>query len=326
MRPSSLRDSGIIATPARRLAAGSRPQRRCPRRASPRPQSPRVGAEDRARELGAPGADEARPGRRSRPRAPRATRRRRRGALSSRTEQHDAARRPRGGCFGGNVAVSGRPSIASTSDASVSAAVGRVCDEPAVAQHRDGVGQLEHLAQEVRDEHDRLPGGGERADDLVQPLASRARRAPPSARPSRSAARRATSARRISTCCCSDVRSRPAGASAGQLEPRRRGELRVARGAAARRRMKPPPRRLGAEEARSRRPSAAARPTAPARSWRRRARAPPAASGTRPRRRRAASARRRRRCTPATILPSVDLPAPFSPTSAWTEPARDGQR
>src|SRR6476659_2336716 len=26
--------------------------------------------------------------------------------------------------------------------------------------------------------------------------------------------------------------------------------------------------------------------------------------------------------TPATILPSVDLPAPFSPTKAWTEPAR----
>src|SRR3954452_7280655 len=28
-----------------------------------------------------------------------------------------------------------------------------------------------------------------------------------------------------------------------------------------------------------------------------------------------------RRCTPATILISVDLPAPFSPTRAWTEPA-----
>ena len=27
-----------------------------------------------------------------------------------------------------------------------------------------------------------------------------------------------------------------------------------------------------------------------------------------------------RRCTPATILTSVDLPAPFSPTSAWIEP------
>ena len=28
-----------------------------------------------------------------------------------------------------------------------------------------------------------------------------------------------------------------------------------------------------------------------------------------------------RRWTPATILTSVDLPAPFSPTSAWIEPA-----
>ena len=38
---------------------------------------------------------------------------------------------------------------------------------------------------------------------------------------------------------------------------------------------------------------------------------------------RAGAARpRRARSTPATILPSVDLPAPFSPTSAWTEPAR----
>ncbi len=28
-----------------------------------------------------------------------------------------------------------------------------------------------------------------------------------------------------------------------------------------------------------------------------------------------------RRCTPATILTSVDLPAPFSPINAWIEPA-----
>ena len=33
-----------------------------------------------------------------------------------------------------------------------------------------------------------------------------------------------------------------------------------------------------------------------------------------------------RRWTPATILTSVDLPAPFSPTSAWIEPRLDAQR
>ena len=30
-------------------------------------------------------------------------------------------------------------------------------------------------------------------------------------------------------------------------------------------------------------------------------------------------------CAPAMIFPRVDLPAPFSPTSAWIEPRADGQ-
>ena len=72
------------------------------------------------------------------------------------------------GRFGGNVVVSGRPSIASTSVASVSSDGRRRPYDLAVTEDRHRVGQLEHLAQEVGDEHDRLCRRGERAHDLVQ--------------------------------------------------------------------------------------------------------------------------------------------------------------
>ena len=41
-------------------------------------------------------------------------------------------------------------------------------DDLAVAQHGDRVGEVEHLAQEVRDQEDRRPCSRQRADDLVQ--------------------------------------------------------------------------------------------------------------------------------------------------------------
>ena len=89
------------------------------------------------------------------------------------------------------------------------------------------------------------------------------------------------SARRISTFCCSAVRSAPGGATC--REARSPPSRRVPRTPceASRRRMNPNLRRLRAEVTRSPRPSAAGRGTAPARSPRRRARAPPAATGTR---------------------------------------------
>ena len=92
---------------------------------------------------------------------------------------------------------------------------------------------------------------------------------------------RAQSARRISTFCCSAVRSPPAGAPAGQLEAR------ASRRAPRRPSGERPPRRRSRTGAaprpatRSRRPSAAGRWTAPGRSRRRRARAPRVATGTR---------------------------------------------
>ena len=53
------------------------------------------------------------------------------------------------------------------------------------------------------------------------------------------------------------------------------------------------------------------------------ARAHPAASGSRRVARRPAARPSSGRCTPATILPSVDLPAPFSPTRPWIVPRCD---
>ncbi len=128
------------------------------------------------------------------------------------------------------------------------------------------------------------------------------------------------SARRISTFCCSagpqllggrvaaevEAGSLRRARRSARFEPARADE---ARRAAARRRARRFPRR-----------SAAGRRSAPGRSRPRRARAPRAASRTRPARLRAAPARRPARERRRRSCPSVDLPAPFSPTSAWTEP------
>ena len=124
--------------------------------------------------------------------------------------------------------MSGRPSIASTSDASVSCRR-RGADQVAVAQHRDRVRELEHLAEEVGDQDDRRPAGDERADDLVQLLASRRRSSAAVGSSMTISCASRESARRISTFCCSPVRRRPAGASPGSSKPAPRGELVVGR-------------------------------------------------------------------------------------------------
>ena len=299
-RPSSLRDSGIIASPARRLRLGLRPsiaavgEHDLARRRPARRRRARARARCARRRR-------ARRGRGSRRRAARSWPTRRRARVSSAHREHDRRVRPAGGCFGGNVEVSGRPSIASTSEASVSVGRRRGLDERAVAQHGDRVGELEHLAAgSARSRMIGRPAGGEPADDLVQVLRLLARRARRSARPSRSAARRARArAGSRPSAARPSAAGRP-GIVPGRSKPGRLGERRV--GA-----VEPPAAdEPGARAARRRgrrsaRRSGAGRSTTPARSRRRCARAPRAASGTRPPRRRAASGRgrrdaRRRRC------------------------------
>ncbi len=85
---------------------------------------------------------------------------------------------PSGGLvFGGKVASRERPSIPSISDFSFSFAHGRT-DDSTVSQHGYIVGELEHLAQDVRNEHDRAPPVAERTDGIAQgPISSRVRAA-----------------------------------------------------------------------------------------------------------------------------------------------------
>ena len=77
----------------------------------------------------------------------------------------------------GRLGPTDRPSIPVTRLASVSSDVATGPDDPAVAQDRDGVGQVEDLAQEVRDEDDRATPRAQAADDLVEPFDLRRRQA-----------------------------------------------------------------------------------------------------------------------------------------------------
>ncbi len=117
MRPSSFRDSGIIATPASRLRLGFRAS--CSpvaRTASPFSDgaAPKIVRASSVRPAPTrPASPSISPARSSKltPSTP--------GPYRSRTESATGASAG-GGAFGGNVAVSGRPSIASISEASVS--------------------------------------------------------------------------------------------------------------------------------------------------------------------------------------------------------------
>ena len=214
--PSSLRDSGIIARPARSRARGP-PDSSSPDGQLDRARGRALGAEDRARELGAPGADEPGEGHdlagvdgeahalhaRSVQVAHGEDRRRvvGRGALGreggrQRAAEHRVDERVLGLLGGGR----------------------RAHDAP-VAQHGDLVGEREHLAQEVRDEQHRA-ARRRRASGRSR-AAGRSPRRPATAVGSSmtmSSASRA-SARRISTFCCSAGARRPAGAVAGRWRP-----------------------------------------------------------------------------------------------------------
>ena len=195
---------------------------------------------------------------------------------------------------------------------------GRGADQVAVAQHGDRVRELEHLAEEVGDQDDRRPARDERADGRVQllRLAGAQRRG----RLVHDDQLRVARERAQDLDLLLLARAQPAGrAWPGQLEARaaRRARRRPRRASGRAGPRRSTARRRGRRSARR---SAAGRRTAPARSPRPCARAPRAASGRRP-------ARRRRRIrppsgasAPETMRPSVDLPAPFSPTRAWTEP------
>ena len=276
-----------------------------------------LGAEDRARELGAPGADEPGEGHDLAGADGEAH------ALHARSVQvahGEDRRRVRGrGALGRE---GGRQRAAEHRvDERVLGLLGggrRAHDAP-VAQDRDLVGEREHLAQEVRDE---------------QHGAARARRASGRSRAAgRSPRRRATavgssmtmssasraSARRISTFCCSAGAQAPGGRRGGEVEAGRLGQLLVAaaQGAAgdeagrraARRRGRRSPRRVSWGTTLTS-CAMAATPRSSASRGERSATSSPSSSS------RPSSGA----STPATIRPSVDLPAPFSPTSAWIDP------
>ncbi len=95
---------------------------------------------------------------------------------------------------------------------------GAGADETTVAQHGDVVGELEHLAEEVRDENHSVAGCRELAHDGVQQVGIRPDSAAVGSSMMMTDAPRA-SARMISTFCWSAVRNAPTGVSAGRSNP-----------------------------------------------------------------------------------------------------------
>ncbi len=139
-----------------------------------------------------------------------------------------------------------------------------------------------------------------------------------SSRTMRSASR--ASARRISTCCCWAMDSRPTTASARRSKPES-AVNRSNRSLSERRSMNParrgsaPRKTFWATVSRGTRATSCATRAIPLM----RARRGEPNETVVPRRTRSPWSCGK---TPAMILPRVDLPAPFSPTNAWTDPAR----
>ena len=311
-RPSSLRDSGIIASPASRLRRGERPS--APARGS---RSRPTRSWTRRRRL-APARCVRRPrgrrGRRSRPRGPRSSLPRRRAREAPDGEQHGSVVR-RG--LPGRERGGERPAEHRLDQRRLGLRRGGSrLDQLAVPEHRDRVGQGQHLAEEVRDEQDRLPGGGQPRTISCNWCVSCAPSAADGSSMTISWASR-ESARRISTFCCSAVPSWPAvrRRRARSRRSRRAGRTRLSvsfritpalRGSTPRKTF-----------------SATLSCGTTEGSWAIAATLCSSASRgerTKPGHRRASSCRRRGLSAPAMIFPRVDLPAPFSPTSAWTEP------
>ena len=137
--PACLRFSGMSATP---LADRARRARRAIGWPNTRTSPPRdrVGAEDRARHLGAAGADQAGTGRRSRRRAPtRSTSATPFGALSPFTARSDLAGLRAELAAGTSCRPCGRPSCCTRSSGVTVARQRCVATLCAVAQHRDAV-------------------------------------------------------------------------------------------------------------------------------------------------------------------------------------------
>ena len=195
----------------------------------------------------------------------------------------------------------------------------------AVAHHGDRVAEREDLVEAVGDEHHRAR------------RASRRRRATANSRSTSTADSAAVgssmistrassdSALAISTICWSAI-DRPGGGAVAGRGARRAGRTaRRPRRFIAAGRCRPPAQRLAAhedvlgdrqvgEERRLLVDDRDARVARPARrAW---------SNGSPP----SVIVPASRRCTPASTLTSVDLPAPFSPTSACTSPAREPQR
>ena len=122
-----------------------------------------------------------------------------------------------GGCFGG-IGAAGRPAEHRGDEARLGLVGGRAGpDDPPVAQDRDGVGELEDLAEEVRDEDDRpATARSARTTSWRRSISVADRLAVGSSRTMRSASR--ASARRISTCCCSASGRRPTIGPAVEVE------------------------------------------------------------------------------------------------------------
>ena len=323
-RPCATR--GSAPTPAPRLGRAAAAARGAAARTRPRRETTGLGAEDRAGQLRASGADEAcEPDDLAGPHLER-----RLGDAAGgevREPRARAARRPPAARFGGNAAVSGRPSIASTSEPRTPPPSAELHDDAPVAQDGDRVREREHLVEEVRDQQDRLPARRTARGRSRAGARCRARSARPTARPSRSPSRRAPAPGGSPPVAARRCAAAPRAWSPTGRSPRRPRASRKRRLSERLPLTKPEPPRLRAEQRRSRRSRASARPKAPGRSARRRGRAPPSACRNATRRaadRHPAAVRRRprRRST----FPSVDLPAPFSPISACTEPALQLQR
>ena len=276
--------------------------------------STRIGADDRAREPGASGADE--PGDPEDLAAAQHERRRR--AAPPPPQAFDAqqllAARVRAGADSDRL--TSRSAISRTS--SGTGHVGDVARRhvAAVAQHRDALADAEHLLHPVRDVDDGDAAARSDARSSRTAGRPRARSAPMSARPSRGCARRRTApGRPRPSAAARDASVRTGASRIDRHAQRRRGFARASRRIVAQSTHAGPARRRLAEEdvLRDREvrheaellvDGADPEPSCPARIC-----------GDRPAGRRAESRRHRARTAPLRIFISVDLPAPFSPSS-----------
>ena len=94
-------------------------------------------------------------------------------------------------------------------------------DVLAVAGDGDAVGDREHLLEAMRDIKHRRAATAQLPQHREQPLASRARSRPSSARRGSSRRGCSSSTRASSTSCCSPMESRPTGASTSTSRPSR---------------------------------------------------------------------------------------------------------